>query len=287
MDASRHALGTSLLRARLGRGATTPPSELLLLQRLQAAASDAGCRTPEIVTAVYVGLKLHLRICMYGASRDRTVALFDALTTTFVGTGSAQTLHLHGPIRDDAMAQRFAALRLGEFVTSAIDPLEQDKAWFVVVDTPGDPAATLRWVEQEFAATLRAAGRPRRVLPPNIFVLIAAGEPPTQADHCWLMLRAPEWSDGRSVATALPPVGYQRHLLHSQLTRVAYRQRIPTASLQASLLAASETQRTKRLLRWLAASVDEHGQGLWDATDLNMNARKALAALDELAERRL
>lgn len=281
IESTSHALGTSLVFARLGGRATTPPNEQQLLERLQAAASDVGCRTPDLVTALYVGLKMHLRVCVCGAARSQTMALFDALVTTIVGSDSDQTLHLRGPIGSDAMAQRFAALRLSDFITTILEPEAQGKAWFLLIDTPGDPTTMLTWAEQEIAATLHALGRPRRALPANLFVLVAAGERPAAqpAQHgCWLALNAPHMDEQRAPRRigGVPPVGYQRQLLDCQLTGATYRRRLRRVNTYLRRMHCTETRLSAR---WLAASIDRQGYGLWVPSDPSANAHKAIAVL--------
>ncbi len=278
------ALSTSLLLARLGKVALTPPSERQLIERLLAAASDIGCRSSDLIKAIYVGLKLHARICVCSAARDRTMALFDALVTTIVGAGSDQALHLHGPIGGDEMAQRFAAIRLGDLVSTVLEPVEQGKAWFILIDTPSDPTSALRWVEREVAATLRANGQCGHMLPANLFILAAAGERPAHIDRCWLPLAAPDWDSSYQpqFETRVPPVGYQRQLLESQLTRHAYRQRLRRLMSGPLLQEAKMPSRLEpsMIRRWLAASVDDQQQGIWVDADPVANAHQALAALD-------
>jgi hypothetical protein len=282
---STHALSTSLLLARLGKVALTPPSEHQLVERLLVAANDIGCRSTDLIKAIYVGLKLHLRVCVYGSARDRTMALFEALVTTIIGAGSGQTLHLHGPIGGDEVAQRFAAIRIGDFVGTAIEPIEQGKAWFILIDTPGDPGATLRWVEREVAATLRAVGRSGHSLPSNLFMLVAAGEAPAQPQRCWLSLAAPDLGSSYQphVTSALPPVGYQRQLLENQLTGPAYRERLLMLEgwLKQPLPMAGGLS-PQMLKRWLAASVDDRQHGIWIDADPAANAQYAITALESL-----
>lgn len=266
-----HALGTSLVRVRLGGVATTPLSEQQLVARLHVAAGDVGCLTPDLVTAIYVGLKLHLRVCVCGPVRAQTMALFDALAQTMVGPDSEQILHLRGPIGADGMTQRFAALRIGDFVSTVLDPAAQGKAWFLLIDTPNDPSALLHWIEREIAVTAQAHGRSGQVLPPNLFVLVAAGEWPQQPERCWLSLPTPEWSDQPATprAPTLPPVGYQRQLLASQLTGSVYRRRLRAGDtrLHQPLPASSTGLSPKMIGRWLAASVDAQHQSLWVVND--------------------
>ncbi|HEY0734890.1 MAG TPA: hypothetical protein VGD69_08265 [Herpetosiphonaceae bacterium] len=280
-----HALSTSLLLARLGKVALTPPSEQQLVERLLVAATDVGCRSTDLVKAIYVGLKLHLRVCLYGPARDRTMALFESLVTTVVGAGSEQVLHLHGPIGGDEVAQRFAAIRIGDFVGTLIEPIEQGKAWFILIDTPGDPTTTLRWVEREVAATLRAGGRCGHMLPANLFILVSAGETPSQPQRCWLSLAAPEWGDSvyqPHVEPRVPPVGYQRQLLENQLTGPAYRSRLRRAQSALKLPPDVGGLSSQMARRWLAASVDDQQRGIWIASDPAANARHALEALEAL-----
>lgn len=277
------ALGTSLVRARLGVAAVTPPSEQQLVARLQTAASRIGCRTPDVITALYVGLKLHLRVCLYGAARQQTVLLLDAIAATMIGSDSEQMLHLRGPIGADAMLQRFAAIRIGEFVSTVLEPTAQGKAWFLLIDTPGDPTSLLKWVEREVAATMQARGLPGGTLPQNLFVLVAAGEQPAAPQRCWLTLEAPEWFDqpAQIVVQPLPPVGYQRQLLDYQLTGKVYRLRLRAHRSQAvQWLTPQRLGLAPSMIgRWLAASIDAQQQGLWMPTDLQQNTRRALAVL--------
>ncbi len=287
MNGGRQALATSLLLARMS-GAAQPLREHHLLERLRSAAAATGCQSQDFATAVYVGLKLHWWVLVCGPVRDRAMACLDAVAATIVGPGSGQTLHIHGPLGTNTMAQRFAALRLGDFVATALDPAEQSRAWFVLVDTPGEPGTTLRWVEREVTATLRAHGRPGRVLPGNVFVLAAAGAAPGLVERCWLPLAAPAWADigvGQP-APLTPPVGYQRHLLHSQLTRATYRQRLRDGEAwrRTSRLARARNLDPSRVARWLAASVDERQQGLWVHADPGANARKAVRVLEMLQQ---
>ncbi len=285
IDKGTRALSTSLLLARLGRVALTPPSERQLVERLLTAAGDSGCRSTDVVKAIYVGLKLHLRVCMCGAARDRTMALFEALVTTLVGPGGDQTLHLHGPIGGDEVAQRFAAIRLGDFVSTTLEAVEQGKAWFILIDTPGDPTTTLRWVEREIAATLRAIGRSEHTLPANLFILVAAGESPADPSRCWLSLPAPDWDTGyqTQIERTTPPVGYQRQLLEIQLTSAIYRQRLrgrfgwPDAGATTKVVGLAPSM----VKRWLAASVDEQQRGLWVDSDPLANAYQALRVLEQ------
>lgn len=279
-----HALSTSLLLARLGKVALTPPSEQQLVQRLLVAANDIGCRSTDVVKAIYVGLKLHLRVCVYGPERDRTMALFESLVTTVIGAGSDQVLHLHGPIGGDEVAQRFAAIRIGDFVSTLIDPIEQGKAWFILIDTPGDPTTTLRWVEREVAATLRAAGRCGHMSPANLFILVSAGEAPAQSQRCWLSLSAPQWDSiyRPQIEPRVPPVGYQRQLLEHQLTGPAYRSRLRGAQAALKLAPNSNGLSSQMAKRWLAASVDDRQHGIWIDSDLAANARYALEVLETL-----
>ena len=281
------ALSTSLLLARLGQVALTPPSERQLVERLLVAASDSGCRSTDLVKAIYVGLKLHLRVCVCGPARDRTMALFESLVTTVVGPSSEQTLHLHGPIGADEVAQRFAAIRLGDFVSTTLEAVEQGKVWFMLIDTPGDPTTTLRWVEREVAATLRATDRSDPTLPANLFILVAAGEWPADPARSWLSLAAPEWESSQQapLERRTPPVGYQRQLLASRLTGAVYRERLrgrvnwPDVAATTNLVGLAPTM----VRRWLAASVDDQQRGLWVDADLAANAYQALRVLEQSA----
>ncbi len=285
MNGTPHALSTSLVLARLGAAATTPLREQDVLARLHAAAGTVGCCSPDMVTAIYVGLKLHLRLCVHGPARDRAMALFDALATTMVGPHSEQILHLRGPVGGDDMAQRYAALRLGDFVAAALDPLEQGKAWFILVDAPGDPDPTLRWVERELAATLRLHGRPGQLLPAQLFLLMAASEPPRVAGRCWLTMRTPAWSDTTASPFELPtpPVGYQRHLLRCQISGRAYRRQLHATGAWAAHRGEHRRQGVERYAaRWVAASFTDDQRGLWIADDPAANARRALAVLRAL-----
>lgn len=279
-----HALSTSLLLARLGKVALTPPSEQQLVERLLVAANDSGCRSTDLIKAIYVGLKLHLRVCLYGPARDRTMALFESLVTTIVGAGSDQVLHLHGPIGGDEVAQRFAAIRIGDFVSTLIEPIEQGKAWFILIDTPGDPTTTLRWVEREVAATLRAVGRAGHMSPANLFMLVSAGEAPAQPQRCWLSLAAPEWDTIHQsrVEPRVSPVGYQRQLLDNQLTGPVYRSRLRQAETALSLPLDIGGLSAQMVRRWLAASVDDRQHGIWVDADPAANARYAVEALESL-----
>lgn len=282
MNGGPQALATSLLLARMS-GATQPLQEQHLLERLRGAAAATGCQSQDLATAIYVGLKLHWSVLLCGPARDRAMRCLDALVGTVVGPGSGQTLHIHGPIGSNPMAQRFAAVRLGDFVATALEPAEQSKAWFVLVDSPGEPTATLRWVEREVLATLRAHGRAGRDLPSNVFVLGAAGTAPSMPPRYWLPLQAPVWGDasvGQGQQT--PPVGYQRRLLQSQLTRARYRAWLQDngAWRQAISLARTRNLDARRVARWLAASVDEWQQGLWVQADAGANTRKAVSVLE-------
>ncbi len=285
MNGAAYGLGTSLLLARMNTLAQLP-REQQLLARLHIAAVDVGCQSRDFVTAAFIGLKLHWRVIVYGPTRDRTLNYWDALTTTIVGSGSHQTLHIHGPIGTDGMTQRFAAIRLGEFTAAAVDQDGQNKAWFVLVDTPGDPTATLLWVEREIRATLQANGRTAHALPLNMFVLVAAGERPVSERRCWLSMRAPEWLDTttRIDVVATPLVGYQRQLLDSQLTSVIYRQRLREGRVWRGAVAVARARGLAwgKVGRWLAASVDERQQGLWVANDPVANARCAISVMEAL-----
>ncbi len=285
MTGGERALATSLLLARINAG-EQPRREHQLLERLQTAATAAGCDAPDLVTALYVCLKLHWTSIICGPARDRAMCCLEALTTTMVGADSGQTIQMHGPIGADAMTQRFAAVRLGDFVATALEQAEQTKAWFVLVDTPGAPTTMLRWLEAEVAAVLRAHGRPPHVLPRNLFVLAVAEAWPSEIQRCWLPLALPIGADvagERSVALT-PPVGYQRQLLEYQLTGRAYRRWLRDAQRGTDRLqtAPAWSDHASRVQRWLAASVDQHQQGLWAPTDPEANTGKALAMLAAL-----
>lgn len=275
MNGMSHPLTTSLLAARMGHGAVTPLTEHQFVDRLRTAVSDRHSRLQELVTAIYVGLKLQMTVCVSGSSRERTAQLFDAVAGAIVGAQSDQTLRLRGPVGNDAVGQRFMALRLGEFVSAAADGLNGDSVWFLIAETAGDPAPMLRWMEREVRATMRANGstKPR---PGNLFVLVAANEPPSGPDGRWLSLAAPFYGDApvRSGGGTLPPVGYQRCLLDHLLTPSVYRRRL------RSIGQAGARGRLAR--RWLAASVDDQGRGLWAQSDVIKNAREALGALERL-----
>lgn len=285
MNGGPYGLGPSLLLARMGTAAQLP-REQQLLARLQTAASNVGCRSQDFVTAAYIALKLHWRVIVYGPTRDRTLSCWDALTATMVGSRSQQTLHIHGPIGSDSMTQRFAAVRLGEFTAAAVDQDGQNKAWFVLVDTPGDPTPTLQWVEREIGAMFQANGRKAETLPSNMFVLVASGERPVHTQRCWLSMVAPEWSGGAEYVdvSTTPLVGYQRQLLDSQLTSVMYRQRLRDGHVWRGAIAVARARGLSwsQLRRWLAASLDERHQGLWVANDLVANARRAISVLEAL-----
>ena len=285
MIGGERTLTTSLLLARIN-AEEQPRREHQLLERLQTAAAASGCDAPDLVTALYVCLKLHWTSIICGSARDRAMGCLEALTTTMVGAYSGQTIHIHGPIGTDAMAQRFAAVRLGDFVATALEGAEQTKAWFVLVDTPGEPTSTLRWLEREVAAVLQAHGRPAYMLPRNLFVLAVAGAWPNEPQRCWLPLAVPF---GKHVAmerqvSLTPPVGYQRQLLEYQLTGQAYRRWLRRAQCETQPLASVPIGfgNTARVRRWLAASVDEHQQGLWVPANPAANIRKALAVLAAL-----
>ena len=164
--------GTSLMLGRWGKVATTPPGEQQLLERLRAAASEAGCRAPDVVTSVFVGLKIGLRICVYGSVPGGAAALIEAIAATIVGMDSEQVLRLHGPIAE-GVTRRYAAVRLNEFVAAAVDPLAQGKAWFVVANSPADAGDLTRWLDHELRTALRSAGARSA---PNLFVLLAINE---------------------------------------------------------------------------------------------------------------
>jgi hypothetical protein len=212
------------------------------------------------------------------------MALFESLVTTIVGAGSEQVLHLHGPIGGDEVAQRFAAIRIGDFVSTLIEPIEQGKAWFILIDTPGDPTTTLRWVEREVAATLCAVGRAGHMSPANLFMLVSAGEAPSQPQRCWLSLAGPQWDTIHqpSLEPRVPPVGYQRQLLDNQLTGPVYRSRLREAQAALKLPPDIGGLSAQMLRRWLAASVDDRQHGIWIASDPAANARYAVEALEAL-----
>lgn len=277
MSGTPHAPGTSLVLARLGVAATAPLREHDVLARLHTAAGTVGCCSPDVVTAIFISLKLHLRVCVYGPARDRSMALLDALATTMVGSHSEQLLHLRGPVGRDEMAQRYAAVRLGDFVAASLDPVEQGKVWFILVDAPGDADATLQWVERELATTLRQHDRAARTLPAHLFLLVAAGERPRSVGRCWIALRTPAWNEAITprIERTTPPVGYQRHLLRCRLTGRAYRRHLRTTGTWAAHRYAA---------RWIAASFAEDQRGLWVEDDPVANTRRALTALRILTD---
>jgi hypothetical protein len=285
LDNTTRALSTSLLQARLGTAALMPHSEQLLVTQLQAAASTIGCASPELVTTIYLGLKLRLRLCVCGA-HNRTLSLFDQIASVLVGTGSDQRLLLASPLAIDDVSRRFAAIRINDFVSTALDPGQQDKMWFIFVNSPDQPNAMVHWLEQEVMATVRTEMPEKRCWPANLFVLVASEHPVSLPVDDWLSLQAPAWKEQPYTYpnTTVPPVGYQRFLLKRQLTGSAYqawlrtsRQRLPITSLvRATQLPPSLAN------RWLAASVDNQGQGLWVTTSPIGNAYYALKVLKEL-----
>jgi hypothetical protein len=276
MNAGTNVLGTSLVRARLGTVATTPPLERRLLERLQRTATDMGCCSNAFVTAAYVGWKARYHLCSAGAGRERAFALFDALATTVVGADSGQILRLYNPCnRADrtVLSGQYAALRLSTFISTLLDPCEHGKAWFVLVDVPGAATPTLHWLDHEVAATLRANGWTGARPPRNLFVLVASDRHEELPPH-WLGLHTPRWSDVPLTRGAdVPPVGYQRHLLASRLSARQYRRWLiqNRSWLRHAALPLWAG-------RWLAASEDEYGLGLWHAHDRMLNAQRALQA---------
>jgi hypothetical protein len=287
MNGTPHALSTSLVLARLGAAVTAPLREQDVLARLHTAARAVGCCSPDVVTAIYVGLKLHLRVCVYGPARDRSMALLDMLATTMVGPHSEQLLHLRGPVGGDHMAQRYAAMRLGDFVAAALDPVEQGKARFILVDAPGDPGSTMQWVEGELAATLQVHGRPGHLLPAHLFLLMAASERPQNAGRCWIAMRTPAWGDtiASQSESSTPPVGYQRHLLRCQITGRSYRRHLRSSDTWAMQQRGGRrrTVADRYAARWVAASYAEDQRGLWIEADPVANTRHALAVWRALA----
>lgn len=276
IERTSYSLSTSLVLARLGQAAVKPLSERSFLERLHVSAAEAGCMSADTVTAIYVGLKVHLPICVYGATRHRTLALFEALMTTIVGTDNDQTLHLRTPGTDDSMSQRYAAVRLNEFICNVVEPSAQGKAWFLLIDAPGEADAMLRWVMDEITTTLQLCHYPSRMFPPNLFVLVAAETPPSRLEQDWLSLPAPVWCAAapKTPALALPPVGYQRLLLDYQIAVPTSPVSHTSADRNARAVACADLRQ-----RWLAASIDAQQRGLWVRDDLVANTRRALAVL--------
>lgn len=283
--------GPSLVLGRWGRAATTPPGEQQLLERLQAAASDAGCRAPDVVTSVYVGLKLGRRICVYSSAAAGAKALVESVAATIVGADSEQILRLHGPL-PEGVTRRYAAVRLNEFVAAAVDSLAQDKAWFIVADSPRDAGELASWLDRELHTALRSAGARSAS---NLFVLLAAGAKPTTPPErptgpmpapgralppllgrSWLGVPLRRFKQPATPRVAsVPPVGYQRQLLQSLLTGPLYRKLLRAAPPRPR----HTLRRASLARRWLAASVDTAGRGLWRSSPAT-NARRALLALE-------
>jgi len=281
--------------------ATTPPGEQQLLERLRAAASEAGCRAPDVVTSVYIGLKIGMRICVCGAAPGAAQALVEAVVATLVGLDSEQVLRLHGPLagrpsalpdRPEDVTRRYAAVRLNEFVAAAVDPLAQGKAWFVVAEAADQAGALARWLDHELRTALRSAGVRSA---PNLFVLLAAHEGPSgrpgsaegaaalpgrpvppHVERGWLCVPLRRFKRPTTQrAAAVPPVGYQRQLLDSLLTGPLYRKLLRAQPPRLRYGA----RRGGLARRWLAASRDAAGRGLWRPSPA-ANARRALLALE-------
>lgn len=281
MNDLSHALSVSLARARLSATATLPLQEQDVLARLHAAAGALGYDVADVMTTLFVGIKLHLRMALYGPARDHSMTLLETLAATMVGPDSDQVLHVHGPPGQTEMLQRYAAVRIGDFIATLCEPAEQGKAWFLLVDAPGDPEPTLAWLDREVTTALRACGQSGATLPSNLFVLAAVGARPARLRRCWIALPTPARTTTveSGAAPALPPVGYQRHLLHWQLTGARYRRRLRTWPALGRLARRSTHS---WLARWLAASVDEQLRGLWVPDDPEANLRCALAALEQV-----
>ncbi len=276
LNNSTHALSTSLLHARLGLVATLLPTEQQLVERLCSAARSLEYPELDVVRALYVGLKLRLGVCLHGVPAAQTMHLLDKLAATIVGAGSDQIVRLHVPTADDTVARRFSAMRISELISSALDPTQGDKAWFLLLH--GDDAtASMMWVEQEIAASLDAGSQHRDRWPENLMVLVAASNSPTQCRRHWLTLRAAQWTPKQALLSppVLPPVGCQRQLVAARLCGSKYMHWLREAR-PFDRLGKSASQ-TKFVSRWLAAAVDAQGQGLWNPGDRQANIDQALA----------
>lgn len=284
LNNSTYALSTSLLRARLGQVATLPPTEQQLVERLCTAARSLEYPETDVVRALYIGLKLHLGVCLYGSPAAQSMLLLDTLAATIVGPASDQIVRLHVPTPADTMARRFGALRISDLIGSALDPVQGDKAWFLLLY--GDDAATvMTWAEQEIAAALPGVNAQHRDRwPHNLMVLVAASNGAVQSSRHWLTLRAPQWISKQALLAppGLPPVGYQRQLVGARLCGSTYLHWLRAA--KHSIRQNESASQSKMVSRWLAAAVDAQGQGLWAPSDPQANLAQALAAFHALVD---
>jgi len=272
-------LGTSLLRARLGQVATVPSTEQQLVEYVCAAVDMPSTAAIDLVRAIYVGLKAQWAVCLHGGSVPHSLALLNAFATTIVGAGSDQIVKVPMPPLDDPVARRFAAMRIADVVGSVLDDGQRDRAFFVLVH--GDDAAMLmRWAHGEIVAALQAEAPHNNVWPANMVLLGAASSVPPRSFRPWLALRAPAPMLA-SVAqpSVVPPVGYQRHLIANRLHPAS----VPWQCAAGTLPQGRGALPPAVTWRWLAASVDVHGCGLWVPGDGHRNAEHALAVLHALA----
>jgi hypothetical protein len=271
-------LGASLLRARLGKMATVPSTEQQFMDGLCAAVGMSGPPSADLVRAMYVGLKAQFAVCVHGALVAHSLGLLHAFAAAIVGAGSDQIVKVPVPPPDDHVARRFASMRIADVVAHALDDGQHDKAFFVLVH--GDDApALMGWAHGEITSALHAEGGHGDVWPANIVVLGAARAAPPRSLRPWLALRTPaNMPVPVAQPTTMPPVGYQRQLIANRLQGASAPWQRPTdmlPQLGGSLPPALTW-------RWLAASVDAHGCGLWVPDDGHRNAEHALAVLHAL-----
>jgi hypothetical protein len=284
---------TSLLWARKGYAATAACSEHYLIGQLQAAASALGCSAPELPTAIWVGLKLRQPVCLYDQASERSLALLSTVVSVLIGADSGQVLQLRYGAVGDEVSRRFAAFRTNEFVSTAVEPAQQGKAWFLLVDISSDPHTILHWLMREVRTTLRTQQTAAQNWPANLFVLGVSRQPVSTTAQC-LALCVPSWDSQRFAERTVPtlgispPVGYQRCLLKGQLRGFAYRRWLRAHAVAQAVIGGRNATDlpAKFIMRWLAASFDQQGQGLWESTDAVANMTSAIAALRRLSGKR-
>ncbi len=253
----------------------TPSTEQQLIDYLCAAVGMSGAPSADLVRAMYVGLKAQFAVCVHGALVAHSVGLLDAFAAAIVGAGSDQIVKVPVPPPSDHVACRFAVMRITNMVVRALDDNQRDKVFFVLVHVD-DAAALMEWTHREIAAALQAEGGHGDVWPGNIVVLGAARSAPPRSHRHWLALRTPA---NMPVPVAqprtMPPVGYQRQLIAHRLHPVV----LPWQRSTGTLPQQSGSLPPALTWRWLAASVDVQGCGLWIPNDGHRNAEHALAVL--------
>jgi hypothetical protein len=264
------SLGRALLGVRRGAGPEAAPGEAELLAHLVRHLREAGYQPCfDDVAGLLIALKLGVPLVCTASGHPP--AMVGAVARVLAG--GSELLDLRASQGSGPVMQRFDALRIGDFVMSALDVddeqsrVSQGRPALLLLEAGAAIEAAVAFLDRQLRHALQAAKRPA---PRNLFVVVLAPALACELPRPWHMLQFADSQPRETHPVAPLAVGYARRLVPARLTPVIYRTRV--RELQLARRMAPDL-----LIRWCVAAFDSTGQGLLVPDDPIRNLRAAEA----------